>query len=275
MAIQKTGWTHHWQDLARYVEQSQQFLVPVLCVQVEQHGARGIAHIGGMHPRATLTACELPQQPTVHRAKRQIALPCQGARARHMVEQPFEFGARKIRVDHQPGFVPHQLLQAARAKFGAQCFSAPVLPHDGVVQRLPRVPVPQHGGFTLVGDAYGRDVFRTQPSLRQSILGCGELAGPNLIGIMLHPAGLRKNLPELALCRGHRATLEVEHDGAGTGGALVQGEQVSGCLHGRHPCKRRHPIVGLVPGLRIGGIPGRRSSELAVRISPHELPTHS
>ena len=54
----------------------------------------------------------------------------------------------------------------------------------------------------------------------------GQLRVPDLLGIVLHPAGLRIDLAELALRHRDDATLRVEHDAARAGGALVEGEQV-------------------------------------------------
>jgi hypothetical protein len=40
---------HVGQDGARDIEQRQQFVVPPVAMDVEEHGARGVADIGGMH----------------------------------------------------------------------------------------------------------------------------------------------------------------------------------------------------------------------------------
>jgi hypothetical protein len=61
-----------------------------------------------------------------------------------------------------------------------------------------------------------------------------ELAVPDLVGVVFHPARLRKDLAELALRHGDDAAAAVEDDGARAGRALVQGEQVV-LGHGRSP----------------------------------------
>ena len=43
---------------------------------------------------------------------------------------------------------------------------------------------------------------------------------------MLHPARLREDLPELLLRDGDDRALSIKDDGAGAGGALVEGEDV-------------------------------------------------
>src|SRR5258706_464304 len=57
----------------------------------------------------------------------------------------------------------------------------------------------------------------------------GEFAlrAPDFIRVVLHPAGLRVVLLEFALRRGDRLAGFVEDDGARTGGALVEGEDMT------------------------------------------------
>ena len=62
-----------------------------------KQGAGGVAGLGGMHPSAR----ELPQQPTVHRSESQFAALGPRSDTRHMVQQPRQFGARKIGI-HAP-----------------------------------------------------------------------------------------------------------------------------------------------------------------------------
>src|SRR5207248_8545748 len=51
---------------------------------------------------------------------------------------------------------------------------------------------------------------------------------PDLLGIVLDPAGLGEDLRQLLLRRGDRPARRIEHDGARAGGALVDGENVPG-----------------------------------------------
>jgi hypothetical protein len=75
--------------------------------------------------------------------------------------------------------------------------------------------VPQHRGFALVGDANGQ-LARTgrRAKLLQCLLRHGTLRRPDLIGVVLHPAGLGKNLAEFLLRRGHGLASLVKHNGA-------------------------------------------------------------
>ena len=90
--------------------------------------------------------------------------------------------------------------------------------------------VPDDGGFALVGNAHRADVGRLEARLGQRLFGGAQLGAPDLARVMLYPARLRIDLRQLQLGRCHDAALRVEDDGAGAGGALVQGEQI-GC-HG-------------------------------------------
>jgi hypothetical protein len=66
---------------------------------------------------------------------------------------------------------------------------------------------------------------------RQRVARGGELALPDLLRVVLHPAGLGEVLREFAL--GHTAygAAGVNDDGAGAGGALVEGQHIR--RHGR------------------------------------------
>ena len=57
------------QDRPRNAQEPQQLVVPVLAVDVEEHGARGVARVGGVHRAAG----EPPQQERIDGAERQLA----------------------------------------------------------------------------------------------------------------------------------------------------------------------------------------------------------
>mmetsp|Transcript_11791 Transcript_11791/g.27714 ORF Transcript_11791/g.27714 Transcript_11791/m.27714 type:complete len:274 (-) Transcript_11791:1014-1835(-) len=191
-------------------------------MDVEQQGARGIARVGRMHP----AAAELPQQPAVDRAKGQLAARGALAGPGHMVEQPAQLGGREIRVQHQAGELAHARLRALLLQGLAKGRRAAVLPDQGAVQRLAGLAVPQHGGLALVGDADGHHLG---VRCGQGLACAGELAGPDLAGIVLHPARLRVVLGQLTLGRGQQPAGSVEDESARTGSPLVQRKQ---CIHG-------------------------------------------
>ena len=81
------------------------------------------------------------------------------------------------------------------------CGGAAVLPDDGVVDRLAGFAIPDDGGLALIGDADARRCRRrVSPALlRAASRDVSSCDLPDFVGVMLDPAGLRKDLPELLL----------------------------------------------------------------------------
>ena len=230
LAEHATGRPHMRQHRWRDVEEPKQFIVPLQGMDVEQQGARRVAGIGRMHAATG----QLPQQPAVDGAECQLA----GLGARtgtgHVVQQPLQLGGGEIGIQHQAGLV----LDACGQSPLAQCVTlprrTPVLPDDGRRHGLAGLAVPQHRGLALVGDTQGTQLRCTQPRAGQRLAGHRQLRAPDLHGIVLDPARLRKMLSELLLRHGDDGTMAVEHERARTGGALVEGEDVLGMrVHGR------------------------------------------
>ena len=230
-----------------YAQQRQQFVVPLVGVHIEQHGARGVAHIRHVH----LAVGQLPDQPAVDRAKGQFTALGRIARIGHVVQQPLQFGAREVGIDQQPGLGLDGVRLALLAQLRAGGLGTAVLPDDGVVHGLAGLAVPQHGGFALVGDADGPDLAGGDACLLQRCTRRGKLGAPDFHRIMFHPARAGVDLGKFELCLGHDVAAFVEHDAAGTGGALVEGEQVGhGVSVGGRPGERR--------GIRVRPAPVRR-----------------
>ena len=108
----------------------------------------------------------------------------------------------------------------------AEVRRAAVLPDDGVVDGTSGLAVPDDRGLALVGDADGGDVPRPQVRAPQRLDGDGDLRRPDLVGIVLDPARLRKDLLELPLPDGDDGAVVIEDDGARAGRALIEGEDV-------------------------------------------------
>ena len=81
----------------------------------------------------------------------------------------------------------------------ADLVGAGVLPDDRVVDRLAGGPVPDQRGLALVGDADRGDVLGAEVGLGQRA--ADDLAGvvPDLLGVVLDPAGPREDLLVLLL----------------------------------------------------------------------------
>ena len=189
-------------------------------MDIKEHGARRIAHVGGVYASAR----QLPQKPAVHRAKGEFAMCGLCAGIGHMVQNPLQLGTRKISIHQQAGFLANGWCHAALAQGCAGGLGAAVLPDDGFVDGLASLAIPDHGGFTLVGDADGVYLLRADASFGQHIARRGQLGSPNFKRVVLHPAGVRVKLGQLLLRHGHDPALRVKHDAAGTRGALVKGE---------------------------------------------------
>jgi len=210
------------QQAARNAQQFEQLVIPFTRVDVEQHGARRVAVVG----HVACAARELPDQPAVHGAEGELAPFGLRARALDVVKDPLQFGAREVGVDAQAGLALHQGLVPLLAQLRARGFGAPVLPDDGVVHRLAGAPVPHQGGLALVGDADRTHGVAAQAGLGQHLARGLELGVPQVAWIMFDPARARVDLRKLALRHGHHVAFAVEDDAAGTGGALIEGEQV-------------------------------------------------
>ena len=169
------------------------------------------------------------QQPGVHGPEAELPGLGAGPRARHVVEDPADLRGREVRVQDEAGALADHVLHALGAQAVAEAGGAPVLPDDGVGHGPAVLAVPHDRGLALVGDADRRHVPRPQRGLPEGFDRGRDLARPDLLGIVLHPAGVREDLAELALRRRDRLAVAVEDDGARAGGSLVEGEYV---VHG-------------------------------------------
>ncbi len=140
---------HVGQHGARHAQQLQQLRIPIVGVDVEEHGARSVRRIG--HVRAI--AGELPDEPGIHGAEGELAALGAPARARNLIQQPRELGAAEVGIDDQAGALGYQALGADLLQLVAHRRGAPVLPDDRVMERLAGLAVPQQRGLALVGDA--------------------------------------------------------------------------------------------------------------------------
>ncbi len=214
---------HLRQDLARHVEQPEQFVVPRAGGDVVEHRTRGVARVGDVE-RALR---ELPDQPGVHRAEGELAARRAGARAGHVVQDPAELAGGEVGVDDQARLALDHPAVARLLPLVAEARGAAILPHDRVVDRLARAAVPHDRGFALVGDADGRDVRGLHVRLREHLGGDVALGRPDLARVVLDPARLREHLAEFLLRDSDDAAGVVEQDGARARGALVEGKDVS------------------------------------------------
>ena len=208
------------QHRTRHAQDFQQLVIPLALVDVEQQRARGIGGIGGVR----FAAGQPPQQIAIDGAEHQLAPLGAFAGAGHVIQDPRHLGAGEIGIDDQAGFGGDRRLVAFGFQFGADVGCAAVLPDDGAVHGLSRRAVPHHCGFALVGDADRGDVLCGDVGLLQRLAAGGNGRIPDVLRLMLDPAGCGKMLREFLLRRRRDRDVIAEHDRARGCGALIDGE---------------------------------------------------
>src|SRR5262245_44653117 len=169
----------------------------------------------------------MPDEPAVDGAESKFAAFGALSSAGDVIQQPCDLGAAEIRIQNEAGALSHQTLGPGLSQFIAQRRSAPVLPDDGVVQRLTAVPVPNNRGFTLVRNAYCHQLIEPDARSAHYFAGYFALGNEDLLWVMLNPPGLRIDLSKLALGYAPGISLFVKEYGARAGGALVESEYVT------------------------------------------------
>ena len=213
---------HLCQHGAGNVEEGEEFVVPLLSADVEEERAAGVGDVG--HERAG----EAGDKIGVDGAEAHLAGLGLRPQPIHGVEEPGELGAGEVRVEQEAGFAADHILVPVTLQLGAIVGGAAILPDDGAVGGLQRFGIPHRDGFALVGDADGGNILRLQPGFGERVANGGERAGPDLLKLVFHPAGLGVVLLKFLLADADDALIAVEHDGAGRGGALVDGEDGRG-----------------------------------------------
>ncbi len=117
---------------------------------------------------------------------------------------------------------------ARLGELGAEGRGAPVLPHDGAVQRTSGRAVEGHQRLALVGDADGRDGVapfgQAGADLGQGVAD----RGPDLGGVVLDPAGPGEVLGQLPVGDVGHPALPVDGEGAHPCRARIDGDDDPG-----------------------------------------------
>src|SRR5204863_5823335 len=192
-----------------------------------------------------------PQGKAVDGAEGQLTALGACARARHMVEQPGDLGAGEVRVEQQPRLAANQGLGARGLEGRTRLRRAPVLPHDGAMDRLAAGALPDDRRLALVGDAERRDAGDAAGGALDDLASRRERVAPAVLRIVLDPSGSGIVLLELATRDGDRTCLCVKYDGPRRGGPLIDRQHVGGVAHGTKP-KARGP-GGTSPRLMLPG----------------------
>ena len=166
----------------------QECLVPCAVREMVEHRARGVRVIRRVH----LAARELPQKPAVDRAEGEVAFFRQLACAGHIVEEPADLADGEIRREHHRRVLTELFQEiGVLAEALDNLLRLHRLPADGVVNRPPRMAIPDHRRLALIRDADRRDFRLFDARLANRLLRRLNLHCPDLICILLDPAGLR------------------------------------------------------------------------------------
>ena len=213
-------WANLGQHLARDPQNAQQFIVPVECFQVHEHGSAGIGDVGEVLTAVGATG-QVPDDPGIDVAEERIATFGGFADAFHIVQNPLDFGAGEVGGNRQARFATEEVAQSIAFQLGADAVGACVLPDDGVVVGLAGRLVPHDGCFALVGDANGRKLRGVESRFLHGAFDDVLRACPNFQWVMFDPTGLGVDLLVFELVFRHFTATVVEHHEAGAGGSLV------------------------------------------------------
>ncbi len=207
------------EDGGRDTEEIAELVGPPAHHDVEQQGSRRIGGIGGEHP-AIGPAGEVPQDPGIDGGQGQTVVIDHAA----LVQQPVHLGGREVGVEDQPGPFPHQREVAGFDQGVAVGGGPAVLPDDGAGEGATGAPVPGDHRLPLVGytDGDRGSAGIAQPSRHfgQRGLHCR----PDLVRIVLHPAGTGEVLGELGVGAVDYRAPGIHRQGPNPGGAGVDGD---------------------------------------------------
>ena len=202
----------------RHAEQVAQPCIELPFVERQEKRAAGIARIADMRPLR-----QFEDQPAFDRSESEVAPLVRAAHRLVVIEHPAHLGGREIRIEQQAGSRLDLRLLPALFQRGAEIRRAAILPDDRARQRFSARPVPRHHGFALIGDP---DRGHTRPVIADGLARTGERLVPDFACVVLHPAGARIMLRQLALGRAHQSAIGSEQNGARRGRARVEDEDM-------------------------------------------------
>ena len=125
-------------------KQLQELVIPFARMNVEEHGARGVGGVGDVRPAAG----QSPDEKAIDGAERELALFAQArARSRHCRAATRSSSRKNRGRAGGPVRSDDHALEALLFELGAQRRGATILPDDGVVDRLARLPIPDRASF--------------------------------------------------------------------------------------------------------------------------------
>ena len=202
--------------------------MPVERLQVHQHRAAGVRHVGRVHA-AVAAAGQVPEQPAVDRAEGQLARLGALARAGHVVEDPGDLRPREVGRERQPDALAQAVGALARPR--ARARARPVRVSCQTIalwSGSPGLAVPHDGRLALVGDADRGDVARPRspaPASAPSIT--SRVRRQISRGSCSTQPARGMDLLVLALVDRRDAAVAVEQDQPRAGRALVDRRDVA------------------------------------------------
>ena len=180
---------------ARHLEELEQLVIPVACLDVVEHRAAGVGRIGDVD----LAAGQFPDQPRIDRAEGELARLGVGPRALDVVENPPQLCCRKNRRrspgrsssdrSSRPSFFIWSQKPAVRRSCQTMAW-----PTGSPVSRFQTTAVSRWLVMPMAAD-----IARVEPGLAHRLGRDAVLRGPDFVGIVLHPARLGKVLLEFLL----------------------------------------------------------------------------
>src|SRR5215203_5279413 len=214
------------QHLARHTsEHLEQLVVPLEVEDVVHEGTRGVRVVGDV----LAAASQLVDEPGVHGAQSHLTVLGPLLEPLHVVQEPGDLRTGEVGVDDEACLVGDHLVVALLTKLAAEGRASPVLPDDGVVDRLAGLPIPNDDGLALVGDPDRRYVLRRRPGVIERLPHDRQGDLPDLVGVVLDPAGPGIMLRELLLGLSHRRAVVVENYGSARRGPLIYRQYVVPC----------------------------------------------
>ena len=219
-------------------------LVPVERPQIHEQSPGGVGGIGDVQGGLAVVVPppapgEVPHQPRVDGPREQFtrlgALGPTLALGVQVIQDPPDLGAREVGRQGQSRGGAETIvtlrvpLRQARADPGR----ARVLPHDRVVHGQSGGPIPHHRRLTLIGDPDRAHRRRLQVHMAGDLRHRRAHIRPDLHRIVLHPPGVREDLPVFDLGGGGRdgQAVVVEEYRPRRRGALIYRQNVGVATH--------------------------------------------
>src|SRR5687768_15439588 len=163
-------------------EYVKKLFVPFKPIDIEQHRPRCVRWIGYMQ----LSACEVPNEPRVHRTESQVAVFSPRPGTRYVVQEPYDLACAEIRI-YLKTRLRADCLGMIDSNAVAEFGRTTVLPHNGVMNRDTGAAIPNNRCFTLVCDADRGDLRCCNIRRPEGLNHCLQLILPYNNRIVLDP----------------------------------------------------------------------------------------